>query len=270
LFQDRTGNLSLYYYLALILVAGLMGKRTVLYSVGVNGLRAMNRRMTARIINATDIVTVRDRESGRLLSNWGVATEKIKIVADPVLQYGALKKHAAGAEPVIAFILRPGGNQPERAAEAVARVAAAVREKLGAKIVFIPFQERYDQPFTKTVAALTGEGTTIVEWNDPEEVIRQIEGVDLVVSQRFHGLVLAVLAGIPPVGISEDVKVQRFMEEIGRPCFTGFKDCDAVLSFITESWQQKDTISRKMTEIRQQLEERAHETAGFIARVFAE
>lgn len=54
------------------------------------------------------------------------------------------------------------------------------------------------------------------------ELVEEIDRADLVVSARFHGCVLAAMAGVPFVGISPHAKVQSFFDENGWANYVSF------------------------------------------------
>jgi polysaccharide pyruvyl transferase WcaK-like protein len=63
---------------------------------------------------------------------------------------------------------------------------------------------RYDE------AGITDEGSATVE-----ELLRQISDVDIVVSPRFHNLVLGLMLSIPAVSISYDPKNDSLLDGVG-------------------------------------------------------
>ena len=97
------------YYLGIIFLAKLLGKKTMLYSQGIGPLiRKRNRKAAAWLINKLNLVTVRDEGSKRELLEMGVVRE-VSVGADPVLGLpGDLIDTQAGRE-----ILARNGIEPE-------------------------------------------------------------------------------------------------------------------------------------------------------------
>ncbi|MBW3622285.1 MAG: polysaccharide pyruvyl transferase CsaB [Armatimonadetes bacterium] len=94
LLQDVTSSASLAYYLTVIALAKLAGKRVVIAAQGMGPVvRPASRRWTGIVLNRADLITVRDAASAALLRDCGV-TQPVHVTADP------------------AFLLRPRSNDP--------------------------------------------------------------------------------------------------------------------------------------------------------------
>lgn len=86
LLQDVTRGRSIYYYLAVVLLAKLMGKTVVYYAQGVGPIRSPFRRwLTGKISNKADLITVRDQASKEDFLSMGVKRPPVVVTADPVL-----------------------------------------------------------------------------------------------------------------------------------------------------------------------------------------
>lgn len=72
LLQDITGWKSIPYYLGLVLIAQLMGKKTAFYAQGIGPVRGTLGRLLIKFVgNRTDLITVRDEASKELLVELG-------------------------------------------------------------------------------------------------------------------------------------------------------------------------------------------------------
>ena len=90
LLQDATSSRSILYYLFILRLAQLLGKRTFIYSQGIGPINApRNRRLTASVLRRADGIVVRDSKSRDLLLELGVPDLLIHVTADPVIRVKA-------------------------------------------------------------------------------------------------------------------------------------------------------------------------------------
>jgi polysaccharide pyruvyl transferase CsaB len=246
LFQDGTGSLSLYYYLLIILIARLFGKKVFIYGVGVNKLRKCNARLTAWVLNQAFRITVREDESCRLLLEWGCRKEKIELTADPVLLMDVDMKEINHRNPQVTLILRPP-RQGKWPVETFAKLADVIQQRLSARIVLIPFHLQQDMAFTHAVQGVMNMPSTIVEWRTTQELRQAVGLSDIIISQRLHGLILAALHGVPLIGISDDPKIDRFLRELGQKNIMNVADVDhySLLPVILDTWEWRDDFRKK-------------------------
>lgn len=62
--QDVTSQRSLCYYLGIIILGKMLGKKVMLFAQGIGPIRAKwARRLTSFVCSKADLITVRDKES---------------------------------------------------------------------------------------------------------------------------------------------------------------------------------------------------------------
>ncbi|MCR5482445.1 MAG: polysaccharide pyruvyl transferase family protein, partial [Clostridia bacterium] len=87
LLQDATSSRSIYYYLFIMWLANLLGKKFLIYSQGIGPIKSkFNRKMTARMLGKASGIVVRDETSAEFLQEIGIPGERIVVTADPVLR----------------------------------------------------------------------------------------------------------------------------------------------------------------------------------------
>lgn len=250
LFQDSTGSIGLYYYLLIIFLAKLAGKKIYIYGAGVNNLKYLNRIITAKIFKLADGITVRERESFNLLVNWGLPKDKIVVTADPVM----LKEVKAGRhvqdKPTVVFILRPPVKS-RWSVELFSKLADALAQRLKADIVFMPFHPQNDREYSLCIMHMMKAKASLVEWKKFDDIYETVGKADLVISQRLHGLILALLYGIPLIGISEDTKIDRFLKELGQKNISLMTEENyySVLAVILDMWEWRDEFKKTAKKI---------------------
>lgn len=73
LFQDQTSLKNVFYYFGVVLLAVIFGKEIEFIANGLGPLRSAIAKVLARIaFSLADNISVRDRRSSKILSNWGI------------------------------------------------------------------------------------------------------------------------------------------------------------------------------------------------------
>ena len=84
--QDSTSTRSLFFYLAITQIAKMMHMRVMFFGNGFGPLiKPFNRRVSGRVLNQADAITVRERLSLGELESLAVTKPLIKLTADPAL-----------------------------------------------------------------------------------------------------------------------------------------------------------------------------------------
>lgn len=246
LFQDKTSSLSLYYYLAVMLLAKLLGKKVMVFSVGISEMKLFNPAVMKLAMSKADFITVRNPESIACLGK-GEILKRADVTADIVFTRSVAPRKLAFNKPNVAFILRPpirGRHSPE----IFAKFADSIGQLLSANIIFVPFHLPYDYPYSLKVMNMMRLTPRIALWEEPKQLFEIFSNIDLVVSQRLHGLILSTLYGIPMVGVFEDSKLTRFLNEIGQKNLSNISDENiySVLASLNDLWVWKDDFQKKL------------------------
>jgi polysaccharide pyruvyl transferase CsaB len=261
LYQDGTGNLSLYYYLCLILLAKLFGKKVFVFAAGVSEIKSINRSLTRKVLGMADFVTLRNEDSIEVLNRPGkkAVLSRYEITTDPVFSKNVQIKNLAVSKPAFGFILRPPKTNAAREEEVYAKLADAVQQRFSARIIFIPFQRTQDYDYTLRIMNSMRGVANIVSWNKPGELYNIFSELDMVLSQRLHGLILAALYGIPLIGVSQDSKLIRFLHQFKQKNFDRITDENlySVLAIINDMWEWREDFRRNSMDILPSLRKKA-------------
>lgn len=254
LLQDATSGRSILYYLFILRLAQLMGKRTFIYSQGIGPIFSpRNRRFTAFVLRRADGIVVRDAKSRDLLLELGVPDHLIHVTADPVIRVRApgtelgariLEEEGCPRRPgrlVVGWAVK--ARKPGKAfLQEVQRCIRWLRESCGADSILIPFFYDEDRWVCEAVAdALDGQAGCLRKKHLSEETLSIIGCMDVLVGVRLHSLIYAAIMGVPMIGVSYDPKVDSFLASIGRSApFT-------VEDFTLEKFQAafQDTLDRR-------------------------
>ena len=87
LLQNKTSNLSLFYYLFIILIAKLFFKKTIIFAQGIEPIKGkVQTLITKNILKTTDFISVRDKNSFILLKNLGLSPMLVSYPVYSIVQ----------------------------------------------------------------------------------------------------------------------------------------------------------------------------------------
>lgn len=274
LLQDVTSARSALYYLAVLRLARLLHRRTMIYAQGIGPLiRPRVRAAVAGALNRTDLITVRDEDSRQLLKSIGVR-RPIHVTADPAFLLdadydsadAALDQARLRGRDVLGVSLRPWPREKEWLS-ALAEGVRRASDVTGLRAASIPMQEGVDERVCGRVA-----GTNIVPAGARPETIRGlIARCGLVVGMRLHSAILAAAEGVPFVPVVYDPKVASFAAAVGQPVSLDIDHLTAASAAdaIVRAWQDRATLAEGLRVKAAQSRELAATTARLAAELLA-
>jgi len=239
LLQDATSARSLIYYLSVLRLARLLGRRTAVYAQSLGPLSERGRRRVGAALRGVPLF-LRDRTSIALAREFGLDAE---LVGDAALLLPA-RSTDAGTSLAASALERPAGENHQRrivliprgghdayndALIELARRLEAARLPL-AVMVLHPVEDL--APAERLVGAAPGTQTWLPP--TPAKTIEQLATASVVVSARLHGCILAALAGTSFIGLAYDPKVAGFLEQVGATGFVAPIDPAALLAAVRE------------------------------------
>lgn len=254
LLQDVTSAHGIFYYLGVVRMAQMLGRKTLFIAQGIGPLRlARSRRLVRSVANRLNAVTVRDAASADLLRAIGVTRPPIEVTADPALLLAppAPNPGGAGEEPnsmsdSFGVALRPWQGQ-EGVAAHVADACASVLG--GRRALLLPMQPASDKRVAEQFARQwhqrdqTRNRTTLCSLEKGlTPLLANMASCDLMIGMRLHALILAAAAGVPSVALSYDPKVDAFMQGSGQGDAVydlAQSDPDALQSLLTRVWAER-------------------------------
>ena len=231
LLQDVTSKRSILYYLAVMWIAILFGKKVFIYSQGIGPVNLrMNRWLMVRTLKRVDYIVVRDEGSKEFLTDCGIDENKITVTADPVIRLKPVgleegrrilaEEHFDFQEdrekktPVIGIAIK-GRLKDKDFLEEMCLGIRDLIDTFDARIVLIPFYFSEDMPIAEEIEKrFDGEVTLIRRKCLTDEMLSVIGNMDVLVGIRLHSLIHAAIMGVPMIGISYDPKVNAFMKSM--------------------------------------------------------
>ncbi|MBF0409260.1 MAG: polysaccharide pyruvyl transferase family protein [Candidatus Riflebacteria bacterium] len=218
--QCSTSRKSLVYYAGMLLIGRILGTKIVLPAQGIGPWHNSEKNvflsnivayLAGYIVEHADYLSVRDQVSQNFLKelnfqNLPSVTTDIVFLCEPSI---------ASEKPVESGVktLRLGAviRASNKDAQAVVREVLKVGEIFhNLEIVPIVFQPGEDEKIW-IEAGLSEKMIVLETMEHAEEVFKTL---DLIVSMRLHGCILATILGLPWVGLSHDPKIRGLADEM--------------------------------------------------------
>lgn len=268
LIQNATSQRSLWYYLFTLRLSKLLGNKVDMYGCGigpVSGKRSVN--LVRRVLDkSVDTITLREPDSLKELSSFGVRRPETRLCSDPALALSPapaedgeayLKKHGLSPDgKYLCFMLRNWNGFPEKA-DAFAKCASYAYKALGLTPVFLSLNVHYDTAAAKLVTQRLSCPFFLLEDSaEPELLASALSRMEAVVSMRLHGLILSSLSGVPLVGVSYDPKIESFLKYLGAGQCIDLKDVTtenlrAAVDEAAGLCSQRETIREKALRLKE-------------------
>lgn len=203
LLQDKTSSRTLSYYLGVIRLAKLMGKRVVVFNQSVGPLTPEGGRKVAQALRGVQVI-VRDQGSLDTLQILGI---RATLGGDPAL---LLSPGEGLTRNLNRVIIAPRGDVTE-ATTRLKRVVPLLREA-GRNITALSFMPEHDDGAAHDLGA-----DEVISTRDPQVALDTIASSGYVIGVRLHAVILAAAAEVPFTGIAYDPKVQGFCTDAGAP-----------------------------------------------------
>jgi len=212
-----------------VLLAKILQKKIIFSAIGIGPLKnTYSKFLTKILIILGDLVTVRDRNSKKILNNIGIS-QKINVVADPAFLVNQNKqrilnenqnnkKLIVGICPL--YNLRDDASYGNMV-NVISKFCDWLIKNYNAEIFFIPFQFGFnpynDIKVNKEIINFIQNKSNvfnILEIETTEKMLNIISKVDIIIGFRLHSLIFAILQNIPFLAIIYDDKVENLLRDI--------------------------------------------------------
>jgi len=271
LLQDTTSTRSIVYYLSIIWLAKLFGKKVMLYANGIGPVsKEGNRRWVKRILNKADVITIREQNSYEELVKMGVSNKNAFVTADPVFTMDGISKDAAREllkkegipldKPLVGVSVR-SWRDIEKFSHNLAKLCDIIYEKFDMNIVFIVMQPSKDKAISEKVMETMKNPSYIFNGEyTPQDIMGVISLMDIVLGMRLHTLIFAARQRVPLLGFVYDPKIEYYLNKFGMP--TGGTidsfDYDGSIKAIEDMIANRDKYVSDLDKKAEELEVLAH------------
>ena len=227
LLQDKTSFRSLLYYISILFLTYILGRRVFILAQGLGPFRRFSSQwLVKEFLSQASGVTLRDVSSIAFLQVHMPLDTPLELVADPAFLLEPCDDERLKdilfeedlddiSEPLFGIAVK-GSKRDKRAHAALARAIDIIASGYGMHPVFIPFHHPSDTKFAEKTAAMMQEKSSIVRkrWL-PSEFLALFGRLEFVLGMRLHSLIFAAKAKVPFAGISYDAKIDEFLKEFG-------------------------------------------------------
>lgn len=253
-YMDTWSSLFLWYFLWPTRLAHAYGKPCLAYAVDVGSASAANQRRIRREANKTDLIITRTHAAADTLRRWGV-TAPIEVTADTAVNFqvdpadaGLLAREwpdagrgVVGISMVDFYrfpvVIRPWGpradlyswpvyftHSSERRRESAQLTSACLAltdrliEEHGRHVAFVCMEE-LDEAIARRVRASVRHPRRTMIFSAREHNASQmsslVRDLDLFITARYHGSVLALPGLRPQVALGHDLRLKSLYDELG-------------------------------------------------------
>jgi len=253
LLQDKTSLKSLVYYLGVMWLGKILGKRTVVYAQGIGPITTIAGRVLVRtILNKVDEISVRDRRSLELLKELKITRPPCKLTADPVFSLylpdlnvtkALLTEENIPFTPMIGIAVRQWKDK--LSLNLWEEVCRKIQDKLKLPLLFLPFHYPFDLQIARKLVERVG-GYTIARFYHPQEFLSLFNQIKFLVGIRLHSIIMGAIARVPTVGVAYDPKVKNIAKELGIPVLPFEFTPEELLKILPEVEPVKEGLLEKM------------------------
>ncbi len=215
--QDTTSSISPLYYGGLMTIAQQLGLQTIAWAQGIGPInKPLTRWLTRKTFAGCTAVSVRDRGSTALLSDWRIPCIS---APDPVWALDTVPVPGLWDLPAprVAVTLR---SHPELTANRLANLTRALitfQTATQTCILLVPFQLSQDLAIAQAIQPQLPGASQILYLENPKALKGVFRGVEMAIGMRFHSLIMAAAESCRCFAISYDPKVKQLMTELAIP-----------------------------------------------------
>lgn len=216
--QDKTSSKSLYYYMGILFLAKLFGKKIYLLGNGYGPIdKAHNKMMVSMLLKFANGVIARDEES---FAKYG--EHRVKHLYNGVdcaflgelgrrhlnedVEFTEYRKRHRIEKPYVIFTLRNWSGF-EMAVEELKKSVDLLRQK-GYEVCFLSMKMPEDETIVKKHL---GDGVIFLE-RQMKILPLLFKSAEFTVGMRLHGIILSAIFQTPFIAIPYDPKVESFVK----------------------------------------------------------
>lgn len=220
--QNSSSKLSLYYYLSLIILTRLCGKKVLLMSQGFGPIFGWFSRVIVRVVlRLVSQISVRDNYS---FSLFKLSTKRHLILASDITFFNEKYVFKNDIDQLhIGLALKPDWVE-----SSLLQRLYHVIQKQSEKLIYYAFFPSQDMAVYNQLGVV-GSHVHVVQnlfYKD------QLPKVKLMIVMRYHAAVWCALNGIPFIALSKDPKLDSISKSLGQERFLCYDSVD-VASFNT-------------------------------------
>lgn len=279
LIQDATSTKSLLYYLGIIKIAQIFKTKVMLYANGIGPIKDKNVLKVKKVLDKTDIITLRENDSLKEIDRCKISGPVIKITADPAFNLRCADKtrveelfsqfHIPTDKKIIVVSVREWFLSKEDFKEQMAKSLDEI-SKLGYHVVFMPMQMSRDYKISVDISDLMKNKATVIDRElEIDEMLAFIGRAEMACGMRLHMLIFASVMNVPMIGIVYDPKVQGFMEYMDQKNYIYLEkfNSEEFTKMVSECNDNLDAIKKDIRKASDKLRIAAQENARYAIKL---
>jgi len=254
LIQDVTSTYSLWYYVGLVNLCRIMGKKIYIAYQGIGPInKKQNEILTKFTLNRCKKLWIRDEISINTLREIGVVNPNISLSSDAVFMLKAPSRDQISVllakagirnddgRPIIGISPRRWGTTDK--AGVFAKIADECINRFNAKIVFYAFHKGEDVKYINEICSrMTNRAYIVADNYLPSEVMGMMGAMTLNIGVRLHSLIFSAKMGVPLLGISYDPKIDGFLDMLGMSPVCTYEELSKEQIMPAVSWIMKNSF----------------------------
>jgi polysaccharide pyruvyl transferase CsaB len=235
LLQNKTSTRSLLYYLSLILLARSLRRPVFLLGQGIGPINGRFAQVMTRFaLSKVHYIGCRDRGSLDFIQSLGLDGKLDGDLFFLTPPWEELLERQHEDEVRIVLSLKGTGE-----AKRFIALLKEIHAKRNVSFVFLTFFPAEDRSPAESIVQQLDYPCRIVLPISVEEASAELARADLLISSRLHPLEFALRTGTPMLAITEDPKVERFVEGVAshggpRIPYTTFPSVEKVLQVLDD------------------------------------
>ncbi|MFP4253109.1 MAG: polysaccharide pyruvyl transferase CsaB [Halothece sp.] len=218
LMQDATSFRNPIYYGGLMALAQQRGLNSIAWAQGVGPLKfPLSRWITRKALMGCDHISVRDRASAELLTNWGLSP---LIAPDPVwaLDCEPFPNFWKLPAPRVAVTLRKHPQLTTAKIRDLTKALISLQKATDTCILLVPFQPK-DHALAEAMADQIPQPKAVIKNESPTRLKTLFRGVEMAIGMRYHSLILAASEECRCFALSYDPKIEQLRSELEIPAW---------------------------------------------------
>ena len=251
--QNVTSNESLIYYLGILRLAKLLGKKVALLGNGIGPLNtSFYQSLTKNVLKKLDAIVLRDKDSYNLLKNFGLTN--IYLGNDLVYSLDKIESHYK-IERKVLINLRKWDYGPDFLQVIVNFVEYLLEANY--KVSLISFQAGNDDLILKDIYnRIKSDELYYFESHDYGRIIQEIGSGEIFIGMRLHGLIFSSVSSTSFIALSYDPKVSSLSNYLDQEYFEDLNNItfNAIINRFEKVYENRkyfeEVLNRKTKEIR--------------------
>lgn len=250
--QNVTSNKSLVYYLGILRLAKLFGKKVTLLGNGIGPLNtSFYQRLTKNVLKRLDAIVVRDKDSYSLLKTFGLTN--IHLGNDLVYTLDGMKM-STKIERKILINLRQWNYSSDFIEVIIEFIEHLVSRNF--KVTLVSFQSGNDDLILKDIYnRINSDNLSYFESKEYDKIIKEIGSAELFVGMRLHGLIFSSICNTPFIGLSYDPKVSSLCSNLGQEYFGDLNNItfNAIINTFEKVYEDSSGFEKILSEKTQEV-----------------